>query len=541
MLRARVRQQMGLQMQSHLVYGQVEDFPEFPEERIPCFAGSDLGTNTWGWGGRTESEEQQRIPYLIPATDAPAHGDLEPRELPPPNVVPWDYEPASQAGHNQTRRPALGYNELSTERLSEFENAIIADWFNAALAKSYHEQIKEIGISLRSLDPPSKYKAIAHVFGVSKGTIINHIRDIGWTGNRMGRPSWLSKEESDIIADFITERFTSLNPVSYCEISHFISCEFHLEMPIDTVRQHISSLAGFKIVQGRPMDTRRLECDPKEIDAYFDRLDRIFEQNMPSALVLNLDETGHDDWGDKKWRKVVVPVAYESEEIEVPVSRESKRATLLGAIAASGAYLRPLVIVPRLSVDTELFELGFTEDMVMYGSNESGFITTALFNKWIDAVLIPYVKETRLRLNYWGWGVLLLDGCSCHDSDYFLDQMTYWGIEPVFLPAHSSDQTQALDLGIFGLEKAEAMRTRISCDDLGPQTRQVARALVGYMKACVPINVIGAFRQAGIVSHFSKARGALVPTVNRQSAKRVRHWELSRTRIPIESLGNSTD
>jgi hypothetical protein len=75
--------------------------------------------------------------------------------------------------------------------------------------------------------------------------------------------------------------------------------------------------------------------------------------------------------------------------------------------------------------------------------------------------LIPYVQTTRTKLNYQGEAVAILEGCSYHSSDHFLDEMSYYGIVPLFLTAHSSEQTQRLDLTIFALERGEGMRIRV--------------------------------------------------------------------------------
>lgn len=63
---------------------------------------------------------------------------------------------------------------------------------------------------------------------------------------------------------------------------------------------------------------------------------------------------------------------------------------------------------------------------------------------------------------------------SAHYSDAFLDDCTYYGImlyDVIFLAAHSSNQCQPLDLGIFGAQKS-AIRRVFPNKSLNPQTRQ---------------------------------------------------------------------
>jgi hypothetical protein len=300
---------------------------------------------------------------------------------------------------------------------------------------------------------------------------------------------------------------------------------------LDSVRHIVRRLPQFRVIKGVPIDARRLECDPAEIDEYYQVLESLLE-DFPAAMIINIDETGHQEWADSHPERVVVPVDYQGATMRIPVSRETKRATLLAAITADGHYLKPLVVIPRQTCDAELFQIGFTPEKILYASQENGFIDTELFDWWTREVLFPYVSETRERLKYNGQALVILDGCTCHSSDFFLDEATHEGVRPLFLPAHSSDQTQPLDLGIFGLDKSEAARTRPS-PTLNPQTRQIVKALNGYQKACCPNNITSAFRRAGIVTHWSAEHHALVARVDRTTAANVRHWTFDRTRISV--------
>lgn len=46
-------------------------------------------------------------------------------------------------------------------------------------------------------------------------------------------------------------------------------------------------------------------------------------------------------------------------------------------------------------------------------------------------------------------------GGSSHFGDYFFDECTFLNVYPWQEPAGSSDQVQALDLGIFGIQKKQ--------------------------------------------------------------------------------------
>ena len=52
--------------------------------------------------------------------------------------------------------------------------------------------------------------------------------------------------------------------------------------------------------------------------------------------------------------------------------------------------------------------------------------------------------------------------CSAHFSDYFLHECTHWDVYAWKAPASTSDQVQALDLGIFGNQKK--IKTKFNSD-----------------------------------------------------------------------------
>jgi hypothetical protein len=127
-------------------------------------------------------------------------------------------------------------------------------------------------------------------------------------------------------------------------------------------------------------------------------------------------------------------------------------------IAADGTFVKPIAIVPRLWVEQEVYEIGYTPDRVMLEYQENGFISTKLFDKRATEVFFPHVQDVRRRIGYGGWGILLLDGCSCHHSDDFLDMYHNLGILPIFLPADSSHLTEPPDVGLFAIHKSAIHR-----------------------------------------------------------------------------------
>jgi hypothetical protein len=103
------------------------------------------------------------------------------------------------------------------------------------------------------------------------------------------------------------------------------------------IRNVLKNIGTLKSVVGIPLEEQRLECNTVLIDEYFQRLETLLK-NYPAALVINLDETGHHDFVDATDIKVLGLNEYSKPSINIPVSKDCKRASLLGEITAHGAY-----------------------------------------------------------------------------------------------------------------------------------------------------------------------------------------------------------
>lgn len=73
----------------------------------------------------------------------------------------------------------------------------------------------------------------------------------------------------------------------------------------------------------------------------------------------------------------------------------------------------------------------------------------------------------------------------------------YYGVVLILELPGSSDQVQALDLGIFGIQKVIKSGMR-SNPDLDPQSDDITRIINSFQRAALRSNVVAAFRQAGI-------------------------------------------
>jgi hypothetical protein len=308
--------------------------------------------------------------------------------------------------------------------------------------------------------------------------------------------------------------------VHYDDVHNWLQTEHGISLLPNTLVKLINSNASLKVVKGIPMEQERVDFDAEEVQMYFEKLTNDIT-DVPSSLIINIDECGYQEWVDGQKENVIVPIEYRGETVEIPKNRAQRRSTMVASITADGGTLKPMIIVSRKTIETEVYETGYTPNDSIIVFQENGFINSELFLKWTNEVLIPYVNQERERLRYSGPAFLLLDGCSTHISDHFLDLCFDCGIELEMLPPHTSDQLQPLDLGIFGIQK-QAMGRVHPPIWVNPQTAQLHKILGSFRAVTARPNVVSAFQQAGIVSQWNQEHESLVAKVNINLVRKAR-------------------
>jgi hypothetical protein len=123
---------------------------------------------------------------------------------------------------------------------------------------------------------------------------------------------------------------------------------------------------------------------------------------------------------------------------------------------------------------------------------------------------------------------VIIDGCTWHHCDWVLDEAVAKGVVLHWLPPHSSDETQPLDLGVFGLTRQALRRVRTNPEKTA-QSNQWIRMLCAWHVAATPRNVIGRFRPAGLVVHWDAGQERLMARVKLAAADRAREVFLHET------------
>ena len=388
---------------------------------------------------------------------------------------------------------------------------------------------------------------IADLMQIAKSTVAWHLTKpfdcvTGCVSGCGGRPSVFDEETKESLTEFILERFRQRFPCGYEDIRDFLFDKHDLVVNPVTLRSWVSRSLQFKSVDGVPMEDRRVYCSETEVEEFFDKLEEIVTvAEIPSAFICNLDEAGFDQFADRRRSKRIVPAEYSLKTVPTPISRSEKHATLLAGICADGYCLKPMLVLQRETLDCELLQLGYTNDKVCYGRSDTGYMSTELFLFWAENAFFPEIRDRRAKLDYAGPVLLLLDGFAVHHSEAFERMCEEENVILLFYPAHSSDQLQPCDLGLFANQKR--WQGNISLPKgMSKQTKQAIKVLDSLRIAATPKNIIGAFHKSGIVNRYDPKTGRLMAWVDRLCATRVRHYDEDqalddfpqrRKRIPI--------
>jgi hypothetical protein len=364
------------------------------------------------------------------------------------------------------------------------------------------------------------YRDLARTFSCSVGSVAFQIQRLNGTIRPNGRPRLLTPEAYQMVITLVSDAFKKREPISIVYIIEQIQLVFSINVSLNTMAHIVKQMPGLKTVKGIPMERTRVMANDEAIDAYYERVSTLLP-GIPRAFVVNADESGFADYTDARPETVVVPSDYPLDHIFIPADRSIKRSTLVAAIAADGTGLKPLIIVPRLTIEREVGLWGY-QGRVIFKYQEHGFVTITIFEEWVDKVLLPYYADQRRLTKYPGWGLLILDGCTCHSLASLEVKLIAHKIFLVPLPPHSSDQTQPLDLGVFAAVKRYYMNP-INVRTVSVQSSQVMRIVDAWIRGTIPRTIVNSFREAGFVPYEGPS-GVTYLHIDKTAAKKVRHW-----------------
>ena len=410
-------------------------------------------------------------------------------------------ERTNRQSYIEKYKPLSEFPQDALDALPQEKKQILVDHYDQIFDENitYQEQIETV---LRLIYDPvrghhSGPTAIGRLFGITGGTVSVHYKRMNKARNVcVGRPRSLSDDELHQIILYIRTRCENQRAPNIYHLIDYAFDTFHVSIRRETLKNILLQCECLKKAHGVPLESSRAEVPVEIVLSHYKELDAILEkERIPPAFFFNVDESGFQDYVDSRPEVVFVP-ADSDEQVYYSVQRQAKRATIIGCICADGSAMKPLVVSPNKTITRELLIMGYNESNCHIVSQENGFINSEIFAWWFVNVFLRELRIKRESYSYNGLAILTMDGCSPHKSDYVLDEASANNVYPFFEPPGTSDQVQALDLGIFALQKK--IKTRYNPNkSLTENDKAIVDIVDSWRKATTPKAVTSAFEQAG--------------------------------------------
>ena len=403
----------------------------------------------------------------------------------------------------------------------------------------YWEKSRYVQV-VRLLDHKDDYRVrqtdIAKLLDLSDNIVSRYKRYHRQHPEEERRQSGRRSEIRDVfkrLENFIDEKNRAHQAVTMDILLEFAINQLHIVTSRKLLRRYVKE-HGFAYKLASTRDRVRVITRESKIERFYNKLVDDLNGIDPS-LVFNVDEMGVELFADRK--DVMVFIRHgdvpRNGNLIVGVERSSRRCTLIACISLDGDTLKPTILTKTKTINSFLFERGYSPDTVKIMSTENSFVTAAVFEIWLNDVFLPAVDKKRrtLRRRFGDVddrAVLILDGCSSHLKDRFRQVLEEHRVTMRFLVPHTSHLTQPLDVGIFGWvkylirsnasytvnirnidsaaadEEAAEREHREPSAERGKKLAEfILTILQAYHQATTPPRVVSAFEQVGICSRFA--------------------------------------
>ena len=372
----------------------------------------------------------------------------------------------------------------------------------------------------------------------SHATIKRHFEAFQKKPKEPKRPELLTEAQYQLLSEKLKVTIKDSGHPSLSNVISFITDSFGIEVSRTTASRILDRI-DFKLMKAKPMEEARYDCKLEDIIEYYRKLSEMLN-DIPCGFCFNLDESGIQRYVDSKDTYLVVPKDFPDENLTFPVYRSDKRITLLHCISTDGSFIKPLFVLPRKTVDDDVFRY-VNPNSCRFCTQDKGFLTAELFKYWLITCFFPELQDRREEFHYYGPACLIMDGFKGHTKAYdeIKDIFEKNSVNVIFIPPHSSDQVQPLDLLGFNLLKLSKNKSSISFQEgTSEQTREIVRIMHALETASTSVLVTKAWHAAGIfrkpVENFSFDREVLIQyhEVDITKAHKIRvHDEESKNRI----------
>lgn len=303
------------------------------------------------------------------------------------------------------------------------------------------------------LNATKKLREAARSYGIPVSTLRDRIKNGNVAGPRLGRKSTFSAQQEKEIADHIKNLARAFYGISSLELRRLVY-EFAEKNNIQNNFNKASRLAGpdwlESFLKRNPsISLRKPEAtslnriagfNKNEVEMFFNNLISVMAKyKFEAGRIFNVDETGISTV--QKPGKILAPKGVKQLG-SVTSWERGKNITVTCAMSASGAYIPPMFIFPRLRMSPNLTKGG--PNGSIYHCSKSGWMTEELFLLWLNH-FISFTKPSEQSPV-----LLIMDNHSTHTTLAAYNLCKENNITVVTLPPHSSHRLQPLDVAFYG-------------------------------------------------------------------------------------------
>ena len=351
------------------------------------------------------------------------------------------------------------------------------------------------------------FNAASRSFNVSTTTLRNRLSGRVKHGSTMGAKPYLNKVEERALKDFLfnasdvglgkTRGHAMMYAEKVAKEKGVLRKDNITHRWFESFRKRNSDVA---LRKGDSMAAVRFRCtNPVEISKYYTLLhETLTNHNLIAEpwRIYNVDETGMPL--DPRKPKVVTRLG--TKKVRVMGSGNKHQITAVVCASATGHIIPLMIIFEGKNLKKEW--LSHEVPGTVCGMSDKGWMETSLFNSWFDHFLQHAVPGKPL--------LLLLDGHSTHYSPHIITKAMEKDVIILCLPPHSSQDTQPLDVAVYGPLKQHWSR---ECHEWMANNPHKLMGKVHFnavfskvwSKAVTSNNVVAGFRKAGIHPFNDKA------------------------------------
>ena len=353
--------------------------------------------------------------------------------------------PEFQAKKDKMIGPFPMINRFTGNRLEVQAFSQMIQSYEYLNAPNFCTQVGLLCSVLRTEKIRVSFERIGKIFGKSKFSVRDMYNNFIRGPARDGRTCSLNDNEMNQVELYIKSLHLAQpcpSYPSYLDIALYISEKFGKNLLMDTLRKLICEKFRYKFKSciGVPYESDRLETSITDVEQ---NLNILYEKinGIPLPFIFNIDEVGEQRYTDACEKYVIVPWSYDKLTVPIPVERDGRRSSVLVCISPNGQTCPPQYAITRTTIDSELFRY-IPPDQIQLVHTDSGFINTKSMIYWFEESFFPYLRNLRILYNF-----------KSHENCLNSLDLESQNLIIHYLEPHSSEQTQPLDISIFGAMK----------------------------------------------------------------------------------------